>query len=390
MDNYSKGSLFNIKDVQHNEINVDIFNNLLLTTNQYFINFIKKIYKYLDKQEKDILSNYVKNHTNVDDALYIFKKYINFFDFDIPYIKEIVFEIIKDSEDNFYGKELITGRIFPIIQKDISISKCETHSKPYYVSYSDGIILTTFDKSKRYSSKVIYESPLIDSYGKIYNIKEKNGKLFAINKSNQVIVERKLGETDIIDLNINSYSNNLSKGFIYLDYMKDISANELLDYYNRNRYCSYSHKFEKLINQLADRNVYIKSLYYEHSNSMILKIYTNSISDMELDHYVKTKSYKALNNLKDGNYYDSELTVKDIDKIVEIVKLRNLDYTYYISFLYLLCLFNQDSIYEIKNSYISDYTNDIMVLIKRLKKDNIISDTSEISLKEKMKVKKLV
>lgn len=390
MDNYSKGSLFNIKDVQHKEINIDIFNDLLLTTNKYFIHFIEKIYKYLEKRERDILSNYVKKHTNVLEALYIFKKYINLFDFDIPYIKEIFFEIIRDSEDNFYGKELITGRIFPIIQKDISLSKCETHSKPYYVSYSDGVILTTFDKSKRYSSKVIYESPLIDSYGKVYNIKEKNGKLLAINKTSQIIVERKLGETDIIDLNINSHSNNLSKGFIYLDYSKDITANELLDYYNRNKYCSHGHKFEKLINQLADKNIYIKSLYYEHSNGMILKIYTNDISDTELDYYVKSLCYKELNNLKDGNYYDCELTIKDIDKIVELVRLRNLDYTYYISFLYILCLFNQNHLYNTNNSYISDYVNDIMVLLNRLKKDNIISDISVDSIKEIIKVKKLV
>lgn len=390
MNKYCKGKLFDLKNIDNLEVNIDVCNKLLLTSDPIVIDFIKNIYKDANLQEKKILSTYINNGSLRYEVFKIFCKYANKINYNIPPIIDIVFEILRDKNNNFYGRELITNRIFPIINKNINMESRKLYEKTFYFPIDNSKeILMTFDNSRpMLKNGIFYDTPVIDRHKNIYKLKIKDNKLVACNRNNIYTVERKDGFSESLSFSLNSKFNNLEKGSIYIDYVDNIEQIKLHDYY-MNYKCGFdSKKINKLINELADTNIYKNELCFTYCDEMIFKIYNNKIGNDELDNYVKTISNRLLDLLKNNETSINSLLIKDIDKIVEIARMRNMKFDYYIAFLYIVSLsYSKYTSIDLKNSYIKDYSKTISIILNRLHNYQEINKSIVSNLESNAKVK---
>ena len=247
----------------------------------------------------------------------------------------------------------------------------------------------TFDKSRpMLKNGTFYDTPLIDKHNNVYKLKIKDNKLIAYNRNNIYTVERKDGFSETLSFSLNSKFNNLENGSIYIDYVDNIGQINLHDYYMNYKYGYDSKKINKLINELADKNIYKNELCFTYCDEMIFKIYNNKISNDELDNYVKMISNKLLDLLKNNETSINSLSINDIDKIVEIARTRNVKYDYYIAFLYLISLsYSKYTSIDLKNSYIKDYSKMISIILNRLHNYQDINKNIVSNLESKVKVK---
>ena len=118
MTKYYKGELFNIQNVGTNHCTIFICNDKIVYYKDDFKNILKtissdKVARLIKSINRD--SNLVNKDSliaNLDDMFYN----VNYFLTNSCY-REIIYELIEDEKGNLYGKELISGSIFPIVTK---------------------------------------------------------------------------------------------------------------------------------------------------------------------------------------------------------------------------------------------------------------------------------
>ena len=405
MNKYCKGKLFDYSNLHEEECNIDLLNKILPTSSKKILDFHNSILPILTSNEKTII-DYLNNNKNVKNILSIYEKNKYKYKFDIPYIMDIIFEILEDREGNYYGRELITNKMFPIIKKENLFNLDRIHKKSYYFPKEElnNVVLTTFKKTKQFLiNKIYFESPLIDQNNKIYNLMLKDGNLVANNGNKEFIVERKVGVSAIVDFKMNYHFTNIDKGNIFIDYHDDVTLKELGNYYKKYRKGINSFAFKKRINNLASKNSYIYNAKMINCDDTLLRIYNKKINKEDFTDYLRNKVLITKDNLQNGIFPLNDLILNDIDRFVEIYNFNDVNINYYISFLYtayLLDYFKHSD--NINSSYINNYINLIKRVFKSLIGNNLIdfeiddiNNCSNIEdivnlLKNSDKVKKLV
>lgn len=274
MNKYYKGKIFLFNDVCEQKYNIDCLDNIVDTSNYNFM----ILFNQLDSKRKKIVDNYfsksIGNSDEVMDALNIMKEKI---DFHIPYIQEIIYEILEDSDGNFYGKELITKNIFPVLNKNISFSLDKTYKKPFYLRKNgqDNILTIADDSREYYIDKIFYEAPLKDKDNIKYNVKMQNGNIIAVNGNNEFLTERKVGRTRNISFKLDYVFDNLEIGNCFVTFDDVITLSELKNYYNKYKKGLKEKRYTKLISKLAEKNVYrnnFEFMKYDKENVKVKKL----------------------------------------------------------------------------------------------------------------------
>ena len=403
MNKYYKGKLFIYNEVKSVKYNVDGLNKVLETSNNKFYNW----YNSLDIKRREILDNYFsKGLGSRKELLNILKEFNDKVEFEIPYIKEIIYEAFQNEDGVFFGRELITNIIFPIIKNNTLFIPSYVYKKIFYENSANNLILTTSDDSREYyMNGIYYEDNLIDKDNNLYNVILENNKIYAIRENIKFEIKRKSGRTQDLNFRYNYEHNKFYDNNVFIENDDIVTVGELGNYYRLYKNSRERNKFVKLMKNLDSQNLYLKKLNPSFCDDDLLSLYSNNSSIVDYKNYVKLMSKKSLDNLRNSNYPITYLTINDIDKIIENIEDIDEETNYYISILYTLVLLEisyNNIDYSLNNSYINKYLYYIVPVLKKLKRENLISiDISifdkyditsiiELLKGDKEKIKKLV
>jgi len=253
-------------------------------------------------------------------------------------LKSIIFEKIKDKYGNYYGKELITGLLFPIsnLEKNITREYC------FFVS----------DNTYKYPD--------------IYTYIRKRFYFKGMNRCNAVITDSQVA-----------------------------NINEITEYQNRKGL--KKKKLVKKISELFNKNIFLEEIEQVEEKEIhsYQKLNKNGASNIE-DYFESLKKEYLENNLNKSNS-TTPMTLDDIDKMEELfLKIKD-EYSLTsqrkilkdIAFIYLMTVYeNIDNITvdRLKESYFSNNLKSILLIIESLRDLGIIKNelsidlTSDISL----------
>lgn len=344
----------------------------------------------IDDYTQEVIDEYCK------DDFSFFKKSIN-----------IIYEEFKGIDGITYGRELLTGLIFPV----------STYSNT--------------DRTSHYRINVYRNSKFVDVdfYQEVVVNVDSMDKVGCFIKSNGV------ADTNEID-----FYNDIKDGIIKL---KTRFMNNIRDWYNTNVYkYEIVERKEKTIERVKqssetiimenieylltileglDKDLFIK--YNDRYNSLIngddnlLKLESLNTTNLlllqneielelefkkrnvnNLNDYINSYRIEYLNNLNDG--VSTKITIKDLDRIYELfIKIKNnysinnqREFIKNISFLYLMELYeNRDSISidELNNSYCTDIIRSILINLIALIDIEVFENNMELELNNDVNVEML-
>ena len=409
----------------------------------------KKIEKYFNKYCKDDRENQSQIYDILTNKVFTGKKYQK----DIPYrhMEAVIYEIIEDENHDLYGKELLTGAIFPIaksFQKKYSeeIEKVEYAKFNYcsdeYKDKQNTVFLLGddgyyWDKKDKYilrkpslTGNDDWLFPVENSYRLIGTIKKYKGvkthltlsfeipftnllrgevyieNICAANESeieeykekNSKLERTKLfGKKEPVFLNrINSLAKlNVFKGEIIPlqkeeAKRKDISSVSSLlmeiDYlllklkdYSEELYQIYSNKYNEMLNnngKLTTNPLNKVSLEVLKAN-ILLSFNFDKNKGMNIIEYLENRKREYLEHLLKKDDVKTEITINDLDKIMDLYldiqneydALTQRKIVRNISLLYLFELYENKDLIDVdmlKNSYLNDLIQNIIVILKTL------------------------
>ena len=403
MNKYYNGKLFLLNDVESFNINVDSNKKILSTTNHSFY----KWFKNLDFNLQNTLKEFFNNGSGNKEASMILKKFTEEIDYHIPYICDIVYEIMQDNCGNFYGREIITGYIFPIIKKDTNISLNKPYIKGFYYAMGEpDKVLTIYNDSHDYFiDGVFYQSPLIDGHGNIYNVSVENKKIVATCGDEAFEIVRGIARTQKINFELQSLPGNRLNQCCCIEHGHETTLGELGIYYNKYKKNITKKRFTKLIKKLYEKNIDFKNKKDSVIDESLINLYYSNENEENINSYLKNIIKEILVNLRNSKFPLTYLSIYDVDKIVEKYDNDSFDFRYNISFLYACCLCDlvkRNLNYDFTNSYIDKYLNMIVITINRLNRFGytnipvfLFDDINIYELIDKMKnskskIKKLV
>ncbi len=368
MNKYCKGKLFLLSDVNQIKLHVDTNEQILDTSSKEFLEWFNS----LDNDSKQIIETYFCTGTGNKDALNaLFTDLANKIKFQIPYIQDIIYELIQDKSGEWYGREIITNTYFPIIKKKSKLLPGKKHRKIFYYANDNRKVFITFNESREYIiDHFVYESPLIDADGNKYIVSIKGNDLVAISENNEFIITRAFGRTSNLFFELNSLSEYSQLEKCFIEHGDVITLGELGKYYQIYGKGIANRKFAKLLKKLKEMNTFRQPMETS-PDEVLLEAYYPHNTDIDILSYIKSESKKSLSNLEKNIYPLTHLSIYDIDKLVEKIKVNDMETGYYIGFLYTMSLFDlayREYEYDFNNSHIHEYISMIIITIKRLKR----------------------
>ena len=266
MTKYYKGKLFYKKDLI-NEKNVIIMANDLvvdLSNKEFYEKF-----KLLNDEEKDRLDKFfatrLKKEIEIPDGIQsllrrIYNNYIYEY---INLDKDIIYEIIIDENNNMYGKELLTGNIFPIASdKELDFKITDVNEiKRLFVNCSNkrNTIMHYKDENEIHTD-LFYDEKGIE-YSVISGYYSENVSLYTIKPVEYIgdFYERCGYKIDLLAIPKIIFSN-LERGEVFIDNhgianIEEINAYKL-KYQDKIFNKSRRRKFFNDLKNYAEKNVY--------------------------------------------------------------------------------------------------------------------------------------
>ncbi len=327
MTKYYKGKLFNKNAINTTSTNILVANNMIAYLND---NRFNGKFKSLTDEERKIIDEFFSNLENsnieIDNNLKIILKKI------LPEFNicnntlDIIYELIEDEDGNYYGKELITGNIFPIaFNKDIVINYPIDNSKmEVYTDFSRNMIINTQNNLKRNDSfydqfkrEFIYNK-LFDENN--YQLIEYSEKAIAKNKHIRTVGYFKKVNGTLFKV-YNTYNiifSNLERGEYYIE--NDTIANNIeINKYQRKYKDSFMNqkrkKFIDYLNDCANKNVYKKEIIPKKEEKELLeKDDLTKIMERISCHLLRLKDYSEPCYNKYNNIFN-ELIQQDENQL---------------------------------------------------------------------------
>lgn len=326
------------------------------------------------------------------------------------YGEEIIYEIIEDKDGFLYGKELITGLLFPILNN--------TNDK--YIYFEDGF-------SERLDKVITYTNKNMARIGCTIENKE----VASINRINEYIIEA-TGES--------KKDKNKRKKFeeeLRLRYNENVFKNEIIEkkkeepkeqseinklmenveyvlcslkQYNWNLYSKYNKVYKETCDKYLNTQNLINYDYLKKELSdLMLSIKLNLImckySCTNVLDYLNIIISEYLTNFESNktnvNPDVKNININEIDKITEMFLTDKESYNFQmqrdilrkISLLYLLVIKNNIDKYtleQLENSYFKDNLKSIVLNIDALKDTNIITNKQDLDLNENLSISKVL
>lgn len=314
----------------------------------------------------------------------------------------IIYEQFYDSIGNIYGKEIITGCIFPIYESELLIC---------FNDYGTDHIIRTYMQNVNHNEKLIRaiialvptfpaNQSEIDEYLNKKRIKKKKfikrvSTLASKNAFSEEIVPY-VEEKTIITREKPSSETKIMENIDYLL--------SLLESKNQELYQKYREEYDKILesenSSLTNSPLNISSLIALESKIEFAIKYNKNNSNSIIDYLHELKN-QYLENILSRNENKTDITIQDIDKITELFLKQKSDYSLTdqrkvlkdITFIYLLELYENKefiSAEELENSYIVDYLKWIMLNIKALKSLNIILGDITIDLNQELSLSNII
>ena len=362
---YYVGNIVCAKEIKPFEINI-MYSKLFdhRSENNSNFRFSNKIFNYI--------CNYLPYYKNdyegiTNNELIEYLKLIPDFDLYYQHLQKekIVVEIIEDESGMFYGKELLTGLLFPLNNKPADT--IFYYAVGQYESKIEKIDTYKDKNLERFACILILNEAANANYINSYISKNKDNKSFISsitkycndNVFNKEIVEKEK-EPDL-------RQNEITKIMGTIEYLLN-----LIKINNNNLYLEQKEKYNDLFKDPDEKYMNAsKFVYREPSKSDLLKFLSslkisllicksncNNLNEY-LDIIIKEYLSKNINNENS----ETDLQINDIDNIMELflsdkdkhnaVEQRNI--LNKIAILYILIIkLNNNSIIDLNKSYIND------------------------------------
>ncbi len=378
MTKYYKGRIFTLNNINNLTLKIDTTNMILNSSSKEFIDRFNKL-DSLVRNELDLF--FTKNNENIKDIKLIIKKMFNDLKINVNDSDEIIYSVYQDEFGELYGKELITGLIFPIFKKNLDIEIDKFVPKVFYlpeISIRDAYKVSN-NSREYFLNNIFYNDLLENSHDNNYSVFENNGNLFLKLHENDIIkINQKKGYEANVNLNISHALIGATKK-TFINHEKMASYDELINYKNKYRNKIIQKKFINKLVELNELNVF-KHTLSDNYDEKLLNMYSTNENNFNVINYIKELSDKALEYLhKNKRFY---LSIFDIDRLVELYQDNDINANYNIGILYTIVLinmiYNNKEIY-LDNSYILNYLTYIKIFLNRLKRYGLINDL-EISV----------
>jgi len=313
---------------------------------------------------------------------------------------EIIYEIVKDTNGNLFGKELHTGLLFPILSKsnlniDYKITTLKDKDNCNRI-YLKGTEILNFNSL--YKCEIIMIGNQIANQNEIDEYKNRFNKwFFKTNKKKKYqafikyLYNKNVFKESFMLENEEKKVVELEKENIETSLMEEIEYNLIkLKGIDENLYLEYKTKYQNLINSFINKEN-LALLLGEIEFSFIFN--KQGIDDI-LEIINKLK-YEYLDNFINNSNNKINLDIKKLDKINELfLKVKN-KYDFKsqrsilnnLAFLYLMeVIRNIDTIdiNDLNNSYFISHLKSIIIWIRLLIDYDIIECSYIISLRDEV------
>lgn len=270
-------------------------------------------------------------------------------------IKEIIYEIVEDENKNQYGRELKTGLLFPLFNKDnFNSSSCIYRRKDVGKGYYELSVNTkpkiTMECMGSVSAAILNNryasSEDIESYSVSKELIEKYYK--------KNVFKRKVNIIEKPDIDISEEIRLINNINFYLELLKDISEekynelnaeyNSILSFYN-----------DKSLNNIVDKSNLIKLL-----NDIKFYVYF----------YVDGSNYPALDKLKNDKNY----TLNDLDNLLDVFlthadivpMINEKEIIDYLCELFIILVNQDNKSYSYKTTKFNELKRNILSVLSRI------------------------
>lgn len=363
---------------------------------------IKKIYR--------LFSGKVNNNINIFDITGMFPKLsalCNLKDFYFQYnLKEnIIFEKILDESGAYYGKELYTGLIFPILDdihnKNVVIIKEEVEKTANLITYC--LTLNINFKKMDKCEAIIYNYKVADinEINEYLEVKKHKRKL---KKETNKIIElanKNVYNTEIVPAHKEEVKREKQDELTIM--MENIEfLLEKLGTINPELKEKYEKEYELLLNsedEILSTSSLTKASLSRIEGEMEYAISYSRSSSSDIVSYLENLKKEYLNNFISNIENKTNITLKEIDKLNELFLKMKSSYNLKvqrevirnISFIYLMEVYENIGIIskeDLEDSYFIDNKKSIIIAIETLIRldlieDNIIIDyNSDLNIEE--------
>lgn len=346
--------------------------------------------------------NYIKNHLThyrdtensiTDRDLENILSKSNIFYETKPEYETVFFEIIKDQNGFLYGKEILTGLIFPLLHKNYTI-------KYYYYIIKNNWrlkkeIVCDFENMARIGHPILCLD--VASTNEIEESEKKN-KTETSSYMNRV--KYHFNENifkypiKIEEENTRPEMDTVSKTIENIEYLL-----EELKIKNIQLYEKYKSNFNSLYNAKAviEPNC-LESKLKDLNSNILIALDMAKYNCTDIISYLDIISEEYFNNMLSNNQNNSNINIAYLDLIVETILKNETDFTWQrkrsalkkSSLLYLLVVKNNIEYInekQLEDSYFKDVLKTIIICISVLKDSNIIKIESDIDFNNDISVK---
>ena len=380
---YYKGFLIDSEETS------DIFKITSVSTKSYCYNSDNED---LRLSEKDLtyyennIYDWHKKYDGITDGklIEVLKKIPNVVSKQVNEPTYIFFEIVKDNSGNEYGKELITGLLFPLRKKANTEKFFYGINKPWIIEK-----VQTYKDNNIARFKYIVHITEVASMNDVKNyldIKNTTKNLITFKNKIEHIYNENIfkNEIELIDEEPLEKQNETTKVMEDLEYLL-----KQLKKHNNDLYIKYTNKYKELI----ETNHYSNNYYEPQKRDFI-----NLLSSIKLALVITNENCDNINEYLDviitkyldkiiNDEIDEVITNINIDDIENLNDMFLKDKNNYsiinqrnilkkISLLYLLVVkvnIDKININDLNNSYFNDNIKTILIYIDELKIENIIN-----------------
>jgi hypothetical protein len=363
---------------------------------------LKRINLKIDYEDFDYLISNLRHHRTVFEGisdkrlirilnnsdLSLFRGYSSF--------SSVIFEIIESEDGTKYGKEIITGLLFPL----------ELNPKTKYFYGRNGAwkleMERTYTDDNLARFRYILSINEVASLNEIERYKSKSTRDLndfirnLTTKHNEIVFKKKIIEKETEPL---KEQNILTKLMEEIEYLLQLLKQHNVDVYNK-----LSLEYKNLLNDNNDSLVATDPSKKELQNFLAnvkLTLLVNENKKDSLSEYLTDAAVRYFNRLNSNELSNQDLNIKDIDVLTEMFLSNKHNYTAIeqrniltkFSMLYLFITkanINNINIEDLKESYFSKNLKTIILLIFELHDINIVTNPINISSNDNITIEKVI
>ncbi len=334
----------------------------------------------------------------LDDDIVNFLTTVYSNDFTPEKIEKICFELIVDKNGELYGYEPISKKYFPLSSNNFKIEYKGDRNGILVVSPLHNLSLTgDINTLVDYINAITEEE--YNEYLEKYNQMRERNKKKLIERLSTLANKNKfnrLPEEKVQEIRVREKQNDVTFVMENIEFLLSKLKNK-----NKEIAKKYEKEYETILESEDKKSMTLTPFSLNSLKSLEAKIEFelkyNKNSKTNIFDYFKELRLEYINNLLSGNKNKTNITLDDIDNIVELfLKIKD-DYSFKmqreairnVSFIYLMeVLENKDFIdrERLENSYFADFLKSIVLSINGLVNTGIFKPNINLELNQDLSV----